>query len=479
MLLQVAWTFAVPAFRGIDEFDHAYLADSVAHGNWSPSAEPTENGRGYIVEVRSSIVKAASRMCEFYEYTGPDNCQPVAHLSDGRVTVASAAAGYHPAFYWIIGKPALLAEGSAAILVMRAVSALLCSAMLTLSAHLLALWARSSWPLILMLTTLTPVLIYSTSLAAPNGLEMVSGVATWAGLLGLAQPTESVIAQRRLLAWTMVPAVVLATLRQLGPLWLGLIIVTCLILAGRRQVLQVVREHTRLAGAAVVVVTAAAGASAAWVLTAGSLGDLRLQYSTEIGGTYEPPSIVIDTLSRMPVWALQGIAAFPTRGEQAPSVVYAIYGLIGLVAVVLGFWFGPRRLRLVLALSMFVTVMAPFLLTVATVETAGPIWQGRYTLPYAVGVLMLCGVALDSRPPDHRLTGPALLGTWLAVVVAHATSVGAVFVTELDRRVSLAQPLWPVVPTPVLVCLVLLGCLVWASAVADSGEWARSRPLQR
>ena len=68
-LLQAAWIFALPPFRGIDEFDHVYRADAVAHGQWVAPREQATNGRGALVNVRPSIVESASAMCDSYKYT--------------------------------------------------------------------------------------------------------------------------------------------------------------------------------------------------------------------------------------------------------------------------------------------------------------------------------------------------------------------------------------------------------------------------
>ena len=65
LLVQLAWILTVPPFRGIDEFDHAYRAAAVAHGQWLPRASASVRGHGEYVEV------------------------------------ASGAARYNPVFYWL------------------------------------------------------------------------------------------------------------------------------------------------------------------------------------------------------------------------------------------------------------------------------------------------------------------------------------------------------------------------------------------
>src|SRR3712207_2367380 len=125
LLLQVAWILAVPPFRGVDEFDHAYRAGSVAGGEWVSLGTEAAQGRGDLVRVPAGIVRDAGPVCSSYGYTGPDNCSPVARLDGDEVTVASAAARYNPLFYWVVGTPARPFDGVTALYVMRLTASLL------------------------------------------------------------------------------------------------------------------------------------------------------------------------------------------------------------------------------------------------------------------------------------------------------------------------------------------------------------------
>ena len=70
--------------------------------------------------------------------------------------------------------------------------------------------------------------------------------------------------------------------------------------------------------------------------------------------------------------------------------------------------------------------------TVVTVGNAGTIWQGRYTLPLAVGILILSGYALDRSEVAPEKFWPLIHVGAVAVVVAHAWSVVAVQLHELQ-----------------------------------------------
>ncbi|MEP6665706.1 MAG: hypothetical protein ABJA81_04595, partial [Nocardioidaceae bacterium] len=73
LLLQLAWSLSLPAFTGVDEFDHAYRAAAVAHGEWRADLGPATHGRGDLVSVPKALPPAAGSVCNSYKYTGHDN----------------------------------------------------------------------------------------------------------------------------------------------------------------------------------------------------------------------------------------------------------------------------------------------------------------------------------------------------------------------------------------------------------------------
>jgi hypothetical protein len=106
LLTQAAWLLSVPAFRGVDEFDHVYRAAAVARGEWVATGAVPRDGRGGLVTVPRDIVAAAGPECSARPYTRPDNCRPADRPAGGTlglptgdtVLVASAASRYHPAY---------------------------------------------------------------------------------------------------------------------------------------------------------------------------------------------------------------------------------------------------------------------------------------------------------------------------------------------------------------------------------------------
>jgi hypothetical protein len=458
LLLQVAWIIVLPPFAGIDEFDHAYRADAVASGGWLSDRAPTD-GRGMLVAVSPDLVAAAHEQCELLRYTGPDNCNPAGPAPEGRVLIASGASSYYPVFYWVVGTAAGPFAGATALYVMRVVAALLCATLVGMAAWS-ATRGPSPWPVVGLLVALTPVLVYSTVVVAPNGLELAAGVALWTSLLQLRVETDP-RTQRRLLNIAVLSAVVMCSLRLLGPLWVLLVVAT-IVLFDRRSAVEVVRRyrHVIVTGAALVAV--AVGCFATWTLRARSV-------AVSSGGA-DP---VEESLSPLHVvlWAMQSIAAFPYRNQAGPAIVYAVVGALALSLAALAVRVGSGARRRVVVASFAAALLLPLAATLATYDGGEIIWQGRYGLPFGVGFVLLSAwlVAETSRLP---LTRGAVLAGAAAYVVAVAWSLLKVRQSELREPASVGDPAW-LEPSPVVLTgLVVAAMAAWTGAVIGAATTA-------
>ena len=240
LVLEAAWILAVPPFRGSDEFDHAYRAAAVAHGEWKAESAAGDA----MVTVPLHIIEAANPVCESMPYTGPDDCTPQNILPDGTGTVVSGAARYNPAFYWFIGSLAEPFTGYPALYVMRAVTAILCAALFALAAVAATISSRIGLALVGPLVVATPVALYSGSVAAPNGVEISAAMLVWCALLGMCR-NDVTPSQHRTLVWlSVIGSVPLVTVRSLGPLWLMLIMTTVFIVAGSGKASQAREEDS-------------------------------------------------------------------------------------------------------------------------------------------------------------------------------------------------------------------------------------------
>jgi len=453
LILQLTWVFAVPPFRGSDEFDHAYRAAAAARGQWFVTPAKATRGTGAWLEVPNDIVHAARPQCQNLPYTHDEDCVGTPHGSTTRI--ASGAGRYHPLFYAVIGTAALPFHGDTAFYVMRLATVLLAWLLFCLALAATRRWATTAWPTAAIAVASTPVLVFSASIVAPNGVEMMAGLALWASMLGiLGEPTRH---HRFLLVAATLSGSVLVTLRSLGPMWCLLILLTVLV-ATRPSVpdLKVLlsRTSSRVAAAVVLVATIL---STTWIVT---------MHTFDIGQSVQDPISTARRLrlvARMEVlWVFQTIAAFPFRDQPTKTPVYACYLVIFIGALYLGFRLSRRPMRVAIGLSMFLAVAFPTL-SALNPHTYPGLWQGRYGLPYAVGIVVLVGYALDRA--GHRLT-PRMRVTVLALFVV-AQAIGPADVLRQGARDPLSDyGSFPHPPTALIALAAATGAAVlwWAAS---------------
>lgn len=470
MLLQGVWILAVPPFAASDEFDHAYRAASVARGDWRAEPSTATRGTGAVVTVPADIVEAAGPECERLAYTKPADCIG-RETSDG-TEVATGAGRYHPLFYALVGAPALPFDGTAALYAMRVAGALLCCAVTVAAFAAVRCWARTPWPLVGLLLALSPVVVFSFSMAAPNGLEIAAAAGTWASLAGLLRSPDG-RHRTLLLAVGTASTALLVTLRSMGPFW-ALLILAAVIVAtpgGGEALKRLARQRAVLICASLVVL--ATMASVTWIFSTGSL---------VIGKLPEPPAIsaqemAVSLAKSVVQWIFQSIGAFPFRNVPAPPAVYVCYLLLVTLLVVAAIISGTRRERIAIGAVITLALLVPFTITVATMDDFGFSWQGRYTIPFSLGFVFLAGVTLDRV----RLRAPVrvLALALLLYVVAQTLSPTHVAIAERTKSPGASNGDWLMVSPWLLAVLATVAASVmfWSAATARSATGGEESTL--
>jgi hypothetical protein len=460
LLIQVAWIFAVPPYRAIDEFDHVYRAAGVAQGQWVLT-EDVDNGRGLAVSVPPEIVREARPQCEALPYTEYGNCNPVETLENGLVVVATAAGPYNPAYYAVIGYAAKPFDGVAAGYVMRFTSALLCAGCIALAAYYLGLMGAGGWTRIGLYASLTPMLVYTTAIPAPNSIEIVTALVVWAALTALGSGQLSGRHEGRAVVVAGIFAGLTALPRTLGPLWLLLIGLTLLLFFGVGRLREIWSLHrARVLGGCVFTILCGI-ASAAWSSYAGLFGE-----SPDVSD--DGISVRFSQTLEPVVWTLQLVGAFPFRGQPAPVAVYMLFFLVMTPLLIAALRIARGKRRLTLVFMVGAVIFIPIFLTAATFESQGVIWQGRYQLPFVVGCLVLCGLILDSHPPGRLALDGIVIGGIL-LTAAQAWSVAHVALIERARDdipfdAGVFFPVW-----------LLTAVAIAGGALLSSAAWAQMR----
>ena len=400
LLLQTAWILALPAFSGSDEFDHVYKAEAVAHGQLLDHGAPGD-GRGGLVEVPEDVVAAASAVCESQDYTGPDNCNPVERVRGNIVTVASGASTYNPTYYAVVGLMAQPFSGAATDFAIRTYTAALAALLLAWAAVVTSGWARNGWPLLALLVSATPVLIYSTAVASPNGVGYAAGCLLWAAGLGLVEQPG----RPRVVALSTAAVTIMVT-HSTGVMWLALVVTVIGLLQPLSRWRALLRHSPRALTGSGAFIALAGAACVAWILlartNAGAFGST--------GGSIYPT--LGDLISGQLAWALQTIAVFPLRTDPAPGIVYVLWLVPFVFLLVAGIRRASSRVRLAALVLLTLWMAVPVTLTVLSFTAVGLAWQGRYALALAVGFPALAGLALS-----RATRGPRAIHCVLAVVL--------------------------------------------------------------
>ena len=198
-------------------------------------------------------------------------------------------------------------------------SALICALAIAAAAWAVALAGPGLWTKFAFLASMTPVLVYSTILPAPNGPEIAAGMLLWASLLALCTQGDELRGTPSryplLLIIATLAAGALAVLRALGPMWLGLIVLSVVAVSGPRRVVATVGARPMQWTAAMAIVVAAVCWGTWWSFNAG-----LTETSPDVTAETQGEDFLLG--SKPLAWTLQMVAAFPLRTDVAHPIVY-------------------------------------------------------------------------------------------------------------------------------------------------------------
>jgi len=440
----------------------------VMGGHWETTHHPLAHklARGDLVTVRSDIAAAAGPVCSARSYTGYFNCHPLRTIDADHVEIVSAAARYNPLYYVVVGTIANNFHGNGFLYAGRATGALLCTFLIGLAVWILLGFTRTAWPLTGLLLAATPTTLYSSTVLAPNGLEMAGGLTLWVSLLALTRPNREQSRPDRTAAYlaAMLAVSVVANAHGLGPVMVALTVAIVVVWRGPALALRRSRPQTRIEWVALAGTVLAVSFSVYWYLTSGA--NDPGQEATTFSGSPIPAMV-----NGIVLWPLQAIAAFPLRDQPAPMAIYAIWIALLTVLAVVGLRSTGLRSRVGLIALTVITLSyaVPWLLTAQTYHDIGASWQGRYGFPFTAGLFLLLGWAAEHGGQRVRLARrmPPTVFAFAAVAMGVVEAVGtrATVGHELDDRRLAKVVHWLPPDTFLLIGVCVVAGFLWAAAI--------------
>jgi Predicted membrane protein (DUF2142) len=483
------WGLTTPLFGVPDEPAHVIRAAAVIRGDVVGKARKGEPDLVRYVSV-PAILNSVT-----VPYVGDPHLTTVCFAFNRNVTpaclsfsgskklrpVATQVAHYPPLYYGVAGLASLGLASVSGVLLMRGATVLMCAALVAWAYWSMRRAQNPSMALFGLILAITPTTLFFFGSVNPSALEIAAGIALWAagGMLVLEAPSRI---DRRLVALTGVSATLLMLSRSLSPLWVALIAVTLAVFAPAGALRRLAHDPAcRIWGAVVAVATVA---QAAWIVTFDALGK---QGGEGVHGSSS--ELLRVGFGKSTVNYEQMIGVFGWLDTPAPFLTFLLWtillgGLTGLALVA-----GGRRQCLALIGLLGAVILVPPVIESAKAHEMGFTWQGRYTLPLAVGVPILAGLMVVTgkrRDLSHYRTRAALVAA-VALFVAHFFAYAQNLRRNMvgyDGPIAFwRNPEWsPLLPAWLLMAayvLALASLLLWVfgrPALARGNVQARETP---
>ena len=422
-LLSSAWAMTTPISGAPDEPAHIVKAASVARGELV--GVPSEHG--HTVTVPQYIATSHDMTCFAFQPAVSADCADSVPEGDSTLVQAETSAGlYNPIYYALVGWPSLLVGNESGIYLMRIVSGMVASTFLALCFVLVASWARKVLAVLGLVIACTPMVLFLNGVVNPNSLETAAILAAFVALLSIVfQPSERLLTQRLVILG--ISSAFAVNARGLSPLWLAIVLVIPLFLLKWSHLWSLLRRKSTVVTIGAIIVSVLL--ALLWTLSSNSLAagvssDVPVTNYPGVGSSHLTGFI---TIFRETFGYANGlIGQFGWLDNTAPAVTLYLW------AALTGFLFvsavGVLRGRSLLTFILLgaAVVIVPAVIQGLYVTKGGFIWQGRYTLPLFVclvvgtSALMSDRITWGDRSTRLRITGAVLGAALFAQMIAFA-----------------------------------------------------------
>lgn len=405
------WSVASPLLSVPDEPAHVIKAAAVARGQWRSPEAVTPRGPISTVEVPEVFARTFGVPCFAFQPEVDVGCAGPLQGTSQIVPASTSAGRYPPLYYLAVGLPSLAFPSTLGIYLMRLVSSFLSAALLASAFASARRMTRSRFVILGVAVAVTPMVVYLAGSVNPNGLEIAASIALWSSLVFMilvdqSPPTPRIGVRIAIAASTLVLS------RPLAPIWFLLIVILVLSMAKRSRLRLLV--HSRVAWLSTVPTGMCLLAAGVWVISSGAL---ELVPGSVLADDVSYWEILRTSVGKTGDEVHHMIGTFGWLDTQSPLItLYAWYACLGLLGFA-GLAAAKRHQKVVIVGIVLLVVALPRVIEASQVRELGYAWQGRYTLPLAVGLPIIAALLAEDlwsavRPRLARL----LVGS---IVVGH------------------------------------------------------------
>ncbi|MEP7114233.1 MAG: DUF2142 domain-containing protein [Ilumatobacteraceae bacterium] len=432
------WAFSIARYGGPDEPAHVIRAAAVAQGDLL--GKPVAGfEQGYRQVTVSNSLASGDPACFRHDETITAACA-VAQPATGEVVVATSAGIAPPWYYAIVGIVArVLADGNG-VLAYRMAAVLLSAAILGYALARGRRYGGSGW----MVVAFTPSAWFLLGVVGTSGAE-------------IALVTLAVVEAVGRFHSRNAPA---SLLRVILPLSICLLLrpaaLVDVALVGLVLIPTVPRPITKRSVVTIAAPVVAAGiASLAWSRWTGLVvDDQRTADSNSMATALD------QSLRGIPTTVHQAIGAMGWNEFYAPVVTQVVWIAVLVLAI---YWVVVRSsARWWHAWWIVAALLLPTVTEVALHRRIGEIWQGRYSIPFAMGGVLYAACV---KPPARRL----LAGIAIAAAVSEVLGLWHTlrrFMVGLDGSFSLQHAAWRPPLNPWLLLAVNAAAMAWLTVLA-------------
>ncbi|MFF7586969.1 DUF2142 domain-containing protein [Kitasatospora purpeofusca] len=419
VLLGSAWSVSTPMGGSPDEYAHLVRAAAVARGQLNGTEVMVKHQvagmDGRFAETGVQLPEwyrelSTRHTCYAFQQWQSADCAPALGSSEKIVEVTTAAGRYNPLYYTLVGWPSRIVSGEPGLYLMRLASAVFCAALLASAVVAAAEWRRRGIVIAGLLAALTPTTLYMGGVVNPSGPEIAAGVLVWSAALPMFMAPDRALLNRRLLRLA-VGGLVLINIRPLGLVWFAGAVACALLLTQRSAIRMVVR--TRATWVCAAVLAASTGVAMAWSMAHPDNSVI------EIPDWFTPLNAARLTFDHSLIFIHQMIGDFGWLDTPAPAITWLLWPAAIILLILLALCFGRPRQALVVIAIMVALIAVPVAAQSIQASKLGMVWQGRYLLPFMVGLPMTAAAVAALRVPSGGLPWRRLIG-WMALTLTVA-----------------------------------------------------------